>query len=268
MAVPLQRHPRYAEALRALGVQAMWTSLGTVVERQLPVVGAARSLSRGIAEDPEALRGLHLLDAEAPSPALPCAGFVQVLTPAHVAELDLTGASEARRGAMEPKWRGHLNAAGRKGLRVVARDWDGDPGHWLLREEAAQRQARRYRATPQALSCAWARTARGAARLFEAHDAEGPMAGMLALLHPPGATYQIGWSGPRGRAASAHHLLLAAMADDLAARGVTRLDLGTVDTEASPGLARFKLGSGARLRALGGSWVRLPGPLALLARAR
>jgi hypothetical protein len=268
MAHPLQRHPRYAQALGALGVEATWLPVGTVVTRRVPVLGTVRSVSRGVTEEPDALRGLHVIDAEAPSPALALAGFVPVLTPAHVAELQLMGSPEGRRQAMDPKWRGHVNAAGRRGLRIEAQDWDGDPGHWLLRAEAAQRRARRYRATPQALACAWAATAGGAARLYEARDADGPVAGMLALLHPPGATYQIGWTGARGRAASAHHRLLAAMADDLSERGFSSLDLGTVDSEANPGLALFKLGSGARLRRLGGSWLRLPRPLALRARAR
>jgi hypothetical protein len=48
-------------------------------------------------------------------------------------------------------------------------------------------------------------------------------------------------------------------ADDLAARGHVRLDLGTVDTEAAPGLARFKLAVGATVHPLGGSWLGLPG---------
>jgi hypothetical protein len=51
----------------------------------------------------------------------------------------------------------------------------------------------------------------------------------------------------------------------LARRGITRLDLGTLDTEAAPGLARFKLGSGAAARALGGTWLWWP-PLARGAR--
>jgi hypothetical protein len=37
------------------------------------------------------------------------------------------------------------------------------------------------------------------------------------------------------------------------------LDLGTLDTQNAPGLARFKLGSGATAQLLGGTWARLPG---------
>ncbi|MCL3883678.1 hypothetical protein [Marivita sp. GX14005] len=42
----------------------------------------------------------------------------------------------------------------------------------------------------------------------------------------------------------------------LAARGYTTLDLGTLT--GPPGLDRFKLRSGARRTALGGTWLRLP----------
>ena len=41
----------------------------------------------------------------------------------------------------------------------------------------------------------------------------------------------------------------------LARRGVTRVDLGQVDTDTQPGLARFKLGAGADCRSLGGTWA-------------
>ena len=54
-------------------------------------------------------------------------------------------------------------------------------------------------------------------------------------------------------------VLLMEAARRLAATGVTELDLGTIDTDASPGLARFKLGSGATVQRLGGTWLRLPG---------
>jgi hypothetical protein len=44
----------------------------------------------------------------------------------------------------------------------------------------------------------------------------------------------------------------------LASKGVATLELGQVDTEKAAGLARFKLGAGATLRPLGGSWLWWP----------
>jgi hypothetical protein len=52
-------------------------------------------------------------------------------------------------------------------------------------------------------------------------------------------------------------MLLQAV-EALRAEGVLWLDLGQVDTEAAPGLARFKLGTGADLRRLGATCLVLP----------
>ncbi|MEY8843073.1 GNAT family N-acetyltransferase, partial [Cribrihabitans sp. XS_ASV171] len=80
----------------------------------------------------------------------------------------------------------------------------------------------------------------------------------LILIHGQSATYHVAHTTQQGRATSAHNLLLWEAATWLAARGLTRLDLGPVETEHSPGLARFKLGTGARARALGGTWLLWP----------
>ena len=85
-----------------------------------------------------------------------------------------------------------------------------------------------------------------------------PVVAMLFLCHGPVATYHIGWSGPKGRAMGAHNLILASAMEWLADRGHLWLDLGVLDTQANPGLARFKIGAGARVRPMGGTWLRLP----------
>lgn len=274
-ALPLQQHSRFASALRALGRDVERIDLGgagqaLVIRRGVPGLGRLGYAPRGPVwrtDDPdgrvEALGrltrdGVRLIEAEAPCPSLRRAGFRQVMTAAHVAELDLSGTERDRRAALSGTWRNALRRAEGAGLRLEWRRFDGDPSHWLLMHEARMRCERRYRALPQSLACAFARTGRDAAWVLSAHDGAEPVAGMLFLLHAPVATYHIGWTGDRGRALSAHRLMLMAAADRLAAEGVCRLDLGAVDTEAEPGLARFKIGAGARVRALGGSWVRLP----------
>lgn len=81
---------------------------------------------------------------------------------------------------------------------------------------------------------------------------------MLFICHGPVATYHIGWTSDEGRRAEAHRQILVHAIDWLAHRGIQRLDLGTLDTEHAPGLARFKLGTGARPVALDGTWLKLP----------
>ena len=57
---------------------------------------------------------------------------------------------------------------------------------------------------------------------------------------------------------NSHHRILMQAAQDFAAMGLTTLDLGQIDTARAPGLARFKWGSGARIIATGGTWLRIP----------
>ncbi|MEM7457886.1 MAG: GNAT family N-acetyltransferase [Pseudomonadota bacterium] len=79
------------------------------------------------------------------------------------------------------------------------------------------------------------------------------MAGMLILKHGRMATYQAGTTTPQGRETCAHNRLLWQVMCDLQKRQITRLDLGRADL--SPGLRRFKLGAGAEVETLGGSFL-------------
>ncbi len=81
---------------------------------------------------------------------------------------------------------------------------------------------------------------------------------MLFVLHPPHASYHIGWAGDPGRATHAHNLILWQAMGALAADGITALDLGLVETDTAPGLARFKIGAGACVRPLGATLLIPP----------
>jgi hypothetical protein len=209
-------------------------------------VAALRALRR---------HGLRLVEAadDAGAAALQAAGFRRVATPAHVAELDLLPDAAARRRALDGKWRNRLVFAEAAGLSLRHRPLSGaaDP---LLAAEAAQRRARRYHAIPLAFTAAFP-----GAEVVEALRGGAVLAGMLFLRHGAAATYHIGHTTPLGRACEAHRFILWHMAGHLADAGCRRLDLGTIDTETSPGLAGFKLGTGARARALGGSFLAIPG---------
>jgi lipid II:glycine glycyltransferase (peptidoglycan interpeptide bridge formation enzyme) len=77
---------------------------------------------------------------------------------------------------------------------------------------------------------------------------------MLFLVTGATALYHFGVAGEAGRAANAHNLLLWRAIRALRKRGVETLDLGGLDTIDNPGIARFKLGSGARVRSGCGTW--------------
>lgn len=281
----LQQHPRYAAAIERFGRAPRMLELEgaqvLALTRRIGPVGLAL-INRPPPGGAAGWRALHAQlggpfrralivtpDGPEDEAALAAAGFARIRTPAHIAELELNAAPDARRAAMQQKWRNRLHAAERAeaagALKIRRRALPPDPHHPALIEEALQRRARRYAGLPPAFAAAFASAAPGAALLFEALHKGAPCARMLFLLHPPGASYFLGWTGPEGRRLSAHQLLLDRAAARLQALGVETLDLGLIDTEDAPGLARFKIGAGARIRPLGGTWLRGPGS-ALCAR--
>ncbi|MEO1139509.1 MAG: GNAT family N-acetyltransferase [Pseudomonadota bacterium] len=187
-------------------------------------------------------------------------GYRALLTPQHVAEIDLRLSRETRFAAQHGKWRNRLRAALASPIKTEARPFDTGRDTHLVALEMSQRKSRGYASLPAAFTMAYATTSPDAARLYLARDRSGIVAFMLFLLHPPVASYHIGWTDPAGRAHHAHNLLLWQASNDLADRGFTRLDLGSIDTETAAGLARFKLGSGATARALGSTLLRLLPP--------
>ena len=188
---------------------------------------------------------------EANHAALQGAGLKNVMTPATLAILNL---GPDLRANMHVKWRNRLSRAERSGLKV--REACGHaPLDWLLQADRAQQKRRRYRALPAAFTRAWADHAPQSTMLLSIGAPDDPLAAMLFLTHGTSATYHIGWTNAEGRKASAHNLILAEAARRLSDRGVTRLNLGLLDTEGAPGLARFKLGSGAEPVRTGGTWL-------------
>ncbi|ABF63655.1 hypothetical protein TM1040_0922 [Ruegeria sp. TM1040] len=213
-----------------------------------------------------------LLSPEHPVPELGRLGALPLMTPASVGLLDILADRTAQRDRLAQKWRNRLSHAEAQALRVTRQNMPIAPDHWILRADAAQQQKRRYRSWPAALTLAYAQANRGSAKLFEAHEGRETVAGILVLTHGEGATYHIAHSTERGRRLSAHNLLMWNAMDWLAAKGIRRLDLGVINTEDASGLARFKLGTGARLSQLGGTWLYWPplgrrlAPLAALDR--
>ena len=197
-------------------------------------------LINGDGEDTSALRAL---------------GLIQVLTPATIAVLDLEGDAQTRRARMHQKWRNRLRRAEDAPLKVTRHTLSGSAPHWLFEAEREQRRARGYKGLPPEIAQAYAQANPGAVDVFEARLNGSAVAGMAFCRHGSMATYFIGHTFEAGRANHAHTRLLAEAADDFAKRGVTALDLGLIDTVTAPGLARFKLGSGARPRQLSGTWL-------------
>ncbi|MEM9726811.1 MAG: GNAT family N-acetyltransferase [Pseudomonadota bacterium] len=199
-------------------------------------------------------------DEPAPGEALSAAGLRRVMTGGCAALLRLDGDDATLRAAMRGKWRNRLVAAERPGaadaLTLAWRRPTSTRLDALLREEAAQRRARRYCGLPLSLSQALVALSDPAgAWLLEARRRGHVVAAMLFVRHGRAATYHIGWAAPEGRRLAAHNAMLWRAMRDLRDAGVVELDLGGIDTERAAGLARFKLGAGARAAPLCGSYV-------------
>ncbi len=251
-ALPLQQHPTFGAALKQLGADTCQIDIGGTSPVQVIRRCGISFATRIRAYDPQLLRRspLRIINAETPDKTYRQAGFRQIMTPAHVAEIDLTAPLQPH-----PKWR----HSWRKSTVKIRHDIFHPTQHqWLLDADRAQQRTNRYRTLPHAIIHAYAAISPADVIVLTATQSNTPVAAMLFMVHAPVATYQIGWTGDAGREAHAHHALLMQAADHFARQGLTRLDLGTVDTENTPGLARFKIGSGASVRPLGGTWLRLP----------
>lgn len=259
---PLSQSDEYAAALGLIGRAPIRLDDGTLMlHRRFPgglrMLMLPRARSRTLPALRSQLRdaGLHrcpvLLSPDRPEPGLAPAGAVPLISPLWVAELDLTTAS---RSGLHQKWRNRLRHGERRKLRITRSPLTP----WLLEADARQQRQRGYRGWPEPLLRAYTKANPGKSVQFTAHSGNTPVAALLLLRHGTGATYQIGHSTDLGRQLSAHNLLMWNAITWLSGKGCQRLDLGTIDTETNPDLARFKLGTGALARPLGGSWLWWP----------
>lgn len=296
--MPMQQHPTYASACAALGRRMRWFCLGPravptatalVLCRRWPGLGNVALVSRGPVwtDDltPDArkaalvalvarLRRDHAAVIVTPDPVaggdpLDHTGALPLVTPMTVAMLDLTGDTAKRRARLRGKWRNALVRAEAAPLCITASHMPARVDHWLLRFETAQARVRGYRGLPAAFAVAWTRMSPNDTLLLTAEDGTGPVAGMLFLRHGKAASYHTGWTSATGRSTGAHARLMWEGIARLADGGVTRLDLGMIDTHHVPGIARFKLGTGAVPVTLGATRIAAPGAafVADLARA-
>ena len=284
--VALHQHPNYGRALSALGVQVHnhrlrcgpgqaaraqivgrrfgpirvhWLPRGPVWHPGTPPDIRQGVLSRLLVE--RSGSGFLLVQAEDAADSALYAGLRchRLVAPQHVAELDLARPAADRCARQTGKWRNRLRHARRSGLDVGSRPFQSGRDETLIARESIQRRARGYRALPPEFTLAWARRQPQATHLFTACHRGHCVAFVLLLLHPPCATYHLGWTGPEGRRRSAHNLLIWEAAEWLAARGYIRFDLGVVNTDSAPGLARFKIGCGATVRPLGHTMLHFSG---------
>jgi hypothetical protein len=193
----------------------------------------------------------ELADGESASAAMRVCGLRQILTGYASARLDLTPNEATLRAALHGKWRNALTQVERAPLRVDAADLP-----WLLERYGALRRQRRFGGPgPAMLSRILSRAAPESVVALHATFGNEAVAGALFLTHGRGASYLVGWTDEPGRRLNAGTLLLWRGMLELRRRGIGSLDLGGIDTQRSPGIARFKLGVGGQAYRLAGTFA-------------
>lgn len=273
----LQQHPFFGAALAGMGQPLAVVTLpghGTaqVLSRRMrPFRKPLKLVSRGpywpelpsAALQYEAIttlrdQGVRVINAEDTSPQIMrAAGFRQIMTPASIGVLQLGHGPDVRRNLMSMKWRNALRKAETQNLRIEVRPYHHGIDKWVLDENEKQQMAKGFRALPSEVTQAFAIMNKGEVMIVTAARHAVPIAAMIFLRHGSVATYHVGWSSLEGRARNAHNLCLACAADQLEQDGVKLLDMGAIDTCSAPGLARFKIGVGAQVKQLGGTWLHL-----------
>ena len=266
--LPLQQHPNFASAVRKLGRKTEVIAVNGAAPIQTIVRFGLRFASRGpvwlgapAATEALAVRrtGLHLINSNGGDQiALHSAGYRQLAQSRQVAELSIQGAHDDRLMRLKGKWRNSLRGAWRTSQVIQSENYCARRHSWLLEADLKQQKVKGFRNLPHGFLHAYAAANPGKSVVFVAYSKSVPIAAMLFLLHGTVATYHLGWTGSHGRQNRSHHAILMHAGDCLSEQGVERVDLGTVDWLNARGLARFKSGTGASIRSLGGTWLRVP----------
>lgn len=180
---------------------------------------------------------------------LPSRRQIGLMTPATHAECTLPIGMHHLHG----KWRNALKKADKYKISIRETGCNAPALRTILETDKQQQTARSYQALPAQFSQEWHACAPKDLRLFSARENGRIVASALFLRHGNTATYHIASTAARGREISAGRLVLWRAFQAFAAQGITKIDLGQIDTEKAGNLARFKLGAGAQPCRLGPS---------------
>jgi lipid II:glycine glycyltransferase (peptidoglycan interpeptide bridge formation enzyme) len=156
---------------------------------------------------------------------------------------------------LKQKWRNALNKSEKQGLTIDI-DQDGKSLDILLKRYMSDRLQKKYAgASPKMIkSLAKHAAPRGELLILNAIKDQDIIASILVFLHGTSATYQIGWSGQKGRVHNAHYALLWQAICILKQNNITDFDLGGINDDSAAGVKAFKNGLGGQEIALIGQY--------------
>jgi hypothetical protein len=184
------------------------------------------------------------------------ASLTRVLTGYSTVIVDLSLPLSQLRARLHGYWRNRLAAAEKSGLRIAIVGTTPRDYRWVLDEESRQREKKRFYSLPLGFVDNYLDAGGSeSALILKAEHQSRPVAAMLFLIHGRSATYHLGWAHAQGRALNAHNLMMWTAFDLLKQRGVTKLDLGGVNTQDLPGISRFKINTGGEVVTYAGAYV-------------
>ncbi|MEM7568501.1 MAG: peptidoglycan bridge formation glycyltransferase FemA/FemB family protein [Pseudomonadota bacterium] len=150
------------------------------------------------------------------------------------------------RTQMRQKWRNSLNKAAHQSLEIEHASPKSAAMTWLEMQEGAQRSRKNYKMLAPTLARDIANApGRTSAFCIAAKGAGQYVAAASFVCFGSAATYYASVTLPSGRRMCAQHAILHEAACQALKAGIQKINLGLIDTHRSPGLARFKLGTGA-----------------------
>ncbi len=177
---------------------------------------------------------------------------IPLMRPTNRAVLPLRSLATTR-AALHQKWRASLTQGLKTGIRISERPCDHSDLEALLCVDRLNQTKNKYTTLPPIFIQNWQKLAPHELRIFTAMHKNSPIAFALFLIHGNTATYYLAHATDQGRALNASRVILWQAIEKFIKQGVLQIDLGVIDTELAPGLARFKLGTGAFCKTGGGT---------------
>lgn len=185
-------------------------------------------------------------------------GYRRVLTGYSTVLVDLKPDLVAIKAQLNGKWRNLLRSSERSEI-VIKAVKGGKLHEWLVSANESYRQKIGYNGpSPDFIKSLGYFSNPNGRQVWLAMVNDKPIAGVIMQKHGRMGTYYAGCTSPQGRQLRAHHRLLWHATEQLKASGVITLDLGGIDTEKAPGVARFKLGMGGAPVTLAGTYLIPP----------